>query len=326
VYVATGRLAGTALTKEVSPVVVDEDNLLLGPSRVDVKRHQQARTRYWGNAPSKKLDRELTRESGPALCVALAPTPGALLGLCRVCSGALGRGRDVVVVELGEVLHGSLAQGVDPAREVAVDTAGIATRLPSEAPWSRLAMTFAASLWRLWCRRSPVGFSRFCAAGSLLHPQLANLGRIHAGFFPRAAATGLSLSRLDELILRQLSPDWQTPAKLFVNAMKSDSPLGAWLSLTGDLYLAARLLAWSEHTQGVVVERQKQSPARDSEMVASSFRWGRGGHAILDALPELQAAPPVEIGGAVAYEPSHPWVTRLDTASIPYVGPLRSRQ
>ena len=37
VYVAMGRVAGAALTKVASPVVVDDDNLLLGPSRVDPK-------------------------------------------------------------------------------------------------------------------------------------------------------------------------------------------------------------------------------------------------------------------------------------------------
>lgn len=57
--------------------------------------------------------------------------------------------------------------------------------------------------------------------------------------FPRVSEHGLSLSRLDELILQQLSPEWQTPARVFVNAMSAGSELGAWVSHTGDQYVRA---------------------------------------------------------------------------------------
>jgi hypothetical protein len=49
-------------------------------------------------------------------------------------------------------------------------------------------------------------------------------------------------------------------------------------------------------------------------MTQWSFRWRAGGEAILEALPSLGAAPPVEIGGAVTYDPDHPWVCRLSAA------------
>jgi hypothetical protein len=185
--------------------------------------------------------------------------------------------------------------------------------------WSSFETAMAAALWRLWCRRSPVAFSRFCASASDLHFQLANLGRYHAGFFPRMTDRGLSLSRLDELILRQLSHEWLTPAALYAGALGGSPQLGSWTSHTGDLFVAARLLVWSHHTQDTIVERRKEYPSGGSEMLAWSFRWRKGGEAILDTLPEIQSAPPVEIGGAVAYDPERPWVCRFGIGGAPYV-------
>lgn len=57
-------------------------------------------------------------------------------------------------------------------------------------------------------------------------------------------------------------------------------------------------------------------------MLAWSFRWAEGGNAILDALPSMDVAPPVEIGGASAYDPARPWAVRLGAASVPRVGPF----
>lgn len=322
VHVAIGRLAGAALAKAVSPVVVDDDNLLLGPSRAGVRRHHAARARFWGRAPGPELDGELARMEGPPLCVALPPTPGGLLSLCRVCSAALERGRAVEVIQLGASASGTLPPGLDPAAADHVDAGRIAAQLPGAARWSRLETALAASLWRLWCRRSPVAFSRFCATAAPLDPQIAGLGRCHAGFFPRATAQGLLLSRVDELILRHLSREWQTPATVFVRAMKAGSPLVEWLSLLGDLFLAARLRAWARHAQGRTVERRKEPGAGGSAMSAWSFRWSAGAEAILDTLPGVGAAPPLEIGGAVACDPSRPWVARLDAAANPFVAPL----
>jgi hypothetical protein len=321
VYVAVGSLAGGALAKVVSPVVVADDNLLVGPSRADVTRHLAARTHYWGSAPSRDLDDDLTRASNRPVCVALPPTRNGLLSLCRVCSAALERGREVHVMDLGSGTPDSPPRGVDPAREVCLDAERIARRLPAVVRWSSLETALAATLWRLWCRRSPAAFSRFCASASTLHPQLGNLGRYHAGFFPRVAGAGqgLTLSRLDELILRQLSREWLTPTRVFVNAMTAGPELGAWLSHSGELYLAARLLAWSRHAQGRIVEGRKESPTSDSEMLAWSFRWRAGGEVILDALSGPQAAPPVAIGGAVAHDPDRPWVCRFDAAGEPYI-------
>src|SRR5690606_19456753 len=102
---------------------------------------------------------------------------------------------------------------------------------------STLQTALAATLWRLWCRRSPVGFSRFCASGSSYHPQLANLGRYHAGQFPRQVGQVVTLSRVDELVLGQLSREWLTPVELFVSAIKTGSGLYAWFTHMGDLYL-----------------------------------------------------------------------------------------
>ena len=322
VHIAIGRLAGAALAEVASPVVVADDNLLLGPSRADLQRHQAARARYWGGAPSPELHEELGRTSGAMLCVELPPTPSGLLSLCQVCSAAIERGREVLVVDLGSESPGAYPQALDPAQKVHMDAPEASLHRPPAARWSQLETALAATLWRLWCRRSPVAFSRFCASGSALHPQIANLSRYHAGLFPRALGPGLLLSRLDDLILRQLSREWLTPARVFRNAMEAGLELDAWLSHTGDLHLAARLLAWSRHTRGRVVERREEHPGSPAEMTRWSFRWRAGGEAILDWLPTLGAAPPFAVGGAVAYDPERPWVGRLDIAGEPYLSRL----
>ncbi len=319
VHIAIGGIAGAALQEVAGPVVVDDDNLLLGPSSPDLTRHRTLRARYWGGSPSTDLDSELSLTSGPPLCVDLPSTPGGLLSLCRICALAIENNRDVSVVALGSEATGARSPGIDPAQAVYLDEAIILQNRPPAAPWSKLQTAFAATLWRLWCRRSPVAFSRFCASGSALHPQLADLGRYHAGVFPRATAQGLLLSRVDELVLRRLSREWITPGEMFVHAATAAPELDAWLSHLGDLYLVSRLLAWSSHTRGRVVEQRGSHPASPSEMMGWAFRWHEGGEKILSALPGLEAAPKVEVGGAVAYDPERPWVSRVDASAEPYV-------
>jgi hypothetical protein len=322
VHIAVGSLAGAALAKAVSPVVVADDNLLLGPSSADMHRHQAARARYWGTSPSPRLHEELARASGRGLCVELPPTPSGLLTLCQVCSAAIEHEREVFVVDFGSEPRRAYPEGLDPAQEVYRDAGQAVKERPPPGRWSALETALAATLWKLWCRRSPVAFSRFCATGSALHPELGNLSRYHAGFFPRIGGPGLSLSRLDELVLSHLSEEWSTPVKVFLKAAKAGSALDAWISHTGDLYLAARLLAWSRHTRGSIVERRREHPANPSEMTRWAFRWRAGAEAILHALPSLGAAPPVSIGGAVAYDLKRPWVCRVDVSEKPYVSRL----
>jgi hypothetical protein len=178
-------------------------------------------------------------------------------------------------------------------------------------------------LWKLWCRRSPTAFSRFCAAGSRLHPLISDLSRFHAGFFPRLSGDRLLLARFDELLLQMLSQEWSTPVQVYVKAMNTDSELDAWISHTGDLYVMARLHAWFHHTKGRIVERRQEYHPRGSEMLQWSFRWHPGGEAILEALPSLDVGPPVEIGGAVAYDPDHPWVNGV--TMVGSTGPMEAR-
>jgi hypothetical protein len=318
IYIALGHILGATLKKVLKPVIVADDNLLLGPSRVLMSAHHAARARYWGSIPSAKLDARLSRLSGAVLCIAVPPTLNGLLTLCRLCSVALEGKNEVHIMPLAPVNLAS-AGGIDPGRKAHLDSESIAHKLPPPVPWSGLETAMAATIWRLWCRASPVAFSQYCAAASALHPQLADLGRWHAGFFPRLQSGKLLLSRLDELILRQLSTGWSTPSRIYVNTLSSESVLAEWLSHTGDTYIAARLLAWSRHTPGLVVERRREKSTNGSEMLAWSFRWHPGGEAILDGLPSHNAAPLLAIGGAKAYDSCRPWVCRLDAASVPYV-------
>ncbi|WP_437508348.1 hypothetical protein [Sorangium sp. So ce1099] len=318
VYVAVGRVAGAELARKVAPVLIDDDNLLLGPSSADPKRHPALRACYWGGSPSERLDKELARTSDTALCVALPPTPGGLLSFCRVAATAAARGRLLFVIDLGKDAAVASPQGRDPAKAAEVNVAEALRRKPSTAERSNLEAALAATLWRLWCRRSPVAFSRFCASGSRFHPQLANLGRYHAGQFPRQIGQAVLLSRVDELVLNQLSREWLTPLELFVSAMKARTGLYDWFTHMGDLYLAKRLLEWSRHGHGRVVEC-REHPGEQSELKRWSFRWHARSETILEALPDLHIAPPVTIGGAVAYDAARAWVCRFDAGGTPYL-------
>jgi hypothetical protein len=157
--------------------------------------------------------------------------------LCQVCFLAINHDRALLVVDLGQPPPAT-SPGIDPAHEVALDAAAVLQPMPPAIRWSKLQTAFAATLWALWCRRSPTAFSRFCAAGSALHPLLSDLSRYHAGMFPRRLGQGLALARFDELLLGQLSREWTTPVQLYVKAMRAASELEAWVSHTGDRYVA----------------------------------------------------------------------------------------
>src|SRR5215212_4509657 len=101
-HIAFGKLAGAALEKVLSPLVVADDNLLMGPSRIDAERHGVARARYWGSAPSRDVDNVLADSSVNAVVVALSGTLNGLLTLSRICSAALEKGREVYVLDVGQ--------------------------------------------------------------------------------------------------------------------------------------------------------------------------------------------------------------------------------
>jgi hypothetical protein len=318
VHVAIGGCAGGELRSVVSPVVAMMDDVLMGPSSTDPKRHLSLRVRYWNAPHFTDIDSEIGTQ-GP-LCVYLPPTASGLLSLCRVCSIAFQQKREVFVVDLrGKRVKRS--RGIDPDQDAFIVIGNDVEHLPPPVRWSSIEVAFAATLWKLWCRRSPTAFSRFCAAGSRLHPLMSDLARLHAGFFPRLSGDCLLPARFDELLLRELSQEWLTPVKIIVNAVKADSELEKWFRHIGDLYFADRLQAWFHHTQGRIVERRQEQHPNNPEMLGWSFRWHPGGEAILEALPSLSAGPPVEIGGAVAYDPRRPWISCVD-ANGPHVRKL----
>ncbi|WP_437484812.1 hypothetical protein WME75_45895 [Sorangium sp. So ce1014] len=318
VYVAIGRIAQSELKKIVSPVVVDDDNLLLGPSSSDPRRHRAARTGYWGRRPSAKLSKELARSADLPICVAIPPTINGLLSLCRICASGAERKRQIKLIALRSDIAVPFPHGQDPTEEAFFDVADALRRNPTVTECSELEVALLATVWKLWCERSPVALSRLCAAGGALHPQLANLGCYHAGYFPRRVDKKLLLSRFDELLLRQLSGEWITSTRVFVNGQVDSPGLREWLSHVGDLYVPRRLLEWSRHGGGRLVEYQEH-PEKPSEMNRWSFRWHAGGEAILESLPSLRAAPPVSIGGCVAYDADRAWVCRFDGRGSPYI-------
>lgn len=322
-HVAIGGIAGAVLSDLTSPVVVASDNLLLGPANTHPSRHRDLRAEYWGKDALLSLPKARDRSGDLPICVWLPPTPNAFLILCQIAARALKRERKLFVVDLSLVVPATPPRGIDPGPAPYVDAATVLPSAPPATMWSTRETESAAELWRLWCRRSPTHFSKRCSHAQ--SPALANLGRIHAGTFPTYAGRKLSLSRLDELLLRQLSPEWRTPAEVFSRASREEAEFEAWLSHLGDLYVARRLREWARHSQGGIVERKREPQARSSAMQRWSFRWARGGEAILDELPSVSMAPPLFLGGAVAYDTAHIWVSCVDTGGTPRTRRLRSR-
>ena len=72
------------------------------------------------------------------------------------------------------------------------------------------------------------------------------------------------------------------------------------------MFLERRLHAWSRHTQDRVVERRRAP--QSSQEAPWDFRLSAKGEDFLERVPSFDAAPPVEIGGAVAYDRHRPWI------------------
>src|SRR5580658_10769220 len=151
VHVALSHILSEELRRLVSPVVTVRDNVLMGPSSTDLKRHQALRARYGTSPPSTDIASEIGTQ-GP-LCLYLPPTASALLTLCRICSIAIQTKREIFVVSLGARPPGR-SRGIDPHPPIVRNVAALLRRA-RPVRWSSIEVAFAATLWKLWCRRSP---------------------------------------------------------------------------------------------------------------------------------------------------------------------------
>jgi hypothetical protein len=312
-----------------SPVVVVEDNLLVGPSSKVLEVHYAMRTKYCGYSPSTSLDERLacaTPYSG--LCVCLGPNLRDFLNLCRICAFLPKAKNRIYNVFLDmSNLHAPTSQ-FDPRHALLIDYNKSLSLRPNrfkvKTPWTRQQAMFPATLWNLWCAPSPEAFSSYCAEARENDDLFDDLGRYHAGFFPRSGihANELALSRFDELVIRQLflakgQRHWSTTAQL----SEGSTALDAWLSHTGLQFLETRLHAWCDHTQQRIVERWK--PPAGFREKSWEFNLTAMGESFLEGMPSFDAAPPLHIGGAVAYERHRPWVNDAGVVTLAQEAALR---
>jgi hypothetical protein len=154
---------------------------------------------------------------------------------------------------------------------------------------------------------------RSCLRGVSGFPELGPLWLFLSAFFPRKTPQGgLRLSRFDELLLRILSSEWQTPVKVFIH----DSPMGEELLplglCAGDLFMADRLARWAQHGESPAVERTA-GPRPGSRMLSSAYRITERGLRLRErGLDQLTDAPPLPIAGTEAYASGAPWVLLED--------------
>ncbi len=170
-----------------------------------------------------------------------------------------------------------------------------------------------ALFWRKLCDRSPV-LSSSGGHGGPGRDQLHALGGYQAGFFPRAGARGLVLSRFDELLLSCLGKQGSTPVEVFVSRSAAGEELRRWLTLTGDVFLARRLAQWARH-DGDAAALASEPFQPDNVMKSARYRLSDAGDALLQhGLAEITRGAPLVVWGATAYDPSSPWVVVDDTA------------
>jgi hypothetical protein len=267
------------------PISVVEENLLLGPTSVDPRLMSELRNGYWRTRGERQRNRfrDVIRalEAGRPLVLWMSDVPEDQLLLCWLCYVAACReGLPIFVVEIDSLRpkhHAQTSMGeARPAQKMLGS---------SEIAWRR-------DLWRSYCSRSP---SRFCEAAGTAG--LVALATCYRGFFPRRSGKRLRLSQLDEAVLGAVDGARVTEQDLLVAAAMPTAALAPWLARTGDGFLVTRLAAWQHHQAIAVRRRRDAHPLRRAEYYLTAL-----GERILHAgLRVMAEAPPLEIGGSVAY-------------------------
>jgi len=303
-------------------VVRASDCLLIGPSRRDPSEHVRARQAWWSYGEGERWDLLYSPDIQWQLPV-VAWVSGSLqerVNLWRACAFLHHLGitsKDLRVLELEPVPPRSGRREPKPPFECAASVSHhsdevLLDHLAKAQPFPRARYDRAESLWKRFTADNPSPFVRSCRRGAGGFPELGPLWAFLSQFFPRKATRGtLRLNRFDDLLLRILSPEHQTPVKVFVH----DSPMGVELrqlaSCTGDLFVARRLDQWANHAGFAVECASGQRP--DTPMLAFSYRITERGMRLREGgLTDLADAPSLPVAGIEVYAPSAPWVLLED--------------
>jgi len=311
-FAADTEIASVLRTHRTYPVVTFIDNLLVGPSAWDPNTHLSLRGEYWGNRRRQRrnlMSLWSTLHLKNPLVVWTSNSLEHRVALWMLCAWLERAGRkstDVRLVTLPErktphlfVCSGAILHGgeIGPRIEAAV-------ALP-EATRRR-----AEGLWKKFVDKSPKAFSDQCQRGLRGFPEVRSIGTYHAGFFPQYSGTRLAISRFDQVMFACVSGEWATPVTIFSHRSAEGDFLRNWLSCAGDIFLSRRLRDWADHDCDEVALESRPLDL-SNPMRSHLYRLtSRGKDIARNGLGNISQGPRLAIGGAMAYDPSAPWVIR----------------
>lgn len=303
-------------------VVRASDCLIVGPSRRDALEHARARQTWWKS--SEQWDRLYLPEVRwePPVVVWVSASIVERVNLWRTCSWLRHLGiatRDIRILEFDAIPLSGMPMEPMPSFDCTASVADhpdklLLERLARARPFSQARYDRAVSLWDRYTDKDPLLFITSCLHGVKGFHELAPLWRFLSCLFPRRTPEGtLRLSRLDELILTNLSGEWRTPVAVFAHESKPGVELRQLLSCIGDLFLPDRLEQWAAHGSSAAVERAPGTKQPDNPMLSSVYRISERGIQLREAgLEQLTDAPSLPIAGTEAYASVAPWVLLED--------------
>lgn len=180
--------------------------------------------------------------------------------------------------------------------------------LAGAVPLSRDDLTSVSRLWRAFAAESPVDFDRARRVESMTSPFAEIVARGFGFAFPvqlDGDPLRVILSEFDHSLLVHLSTDhWRTPIDV-IRGIHGARSLYA-LAFGGEWLISHRLRAWAAHPSEPPLFESRSRPG-DRPMTNIELRLTPAGQSALTKGLRPQDAPPMHVGGAVAYDPIRTW-------------------
>jgi Domain of unknown function (DUF1835) len=161
----------------------------------------------------------------------------------------------------------------------------------------------ASARWRLFCATTPRGLADIATT----REPWFGLSTDYLRFFPRAISKALCVSEFDEVVLSGFSPKaWRRPLSLLSPERLTQHPV---LLNHGDLLPLLRLDAWTVPRPLPVLLRRETG----NERIYTRYEYrltAHGARVLKHGLGNVAWAPPLSMGGHVAYDAKNPWVVR----------------
>ncbi|ABC81186.1 hypothetical protein [Anaeromyxobacter dehalogenans] len=320
VHLVQGAMAEASVkAASAGEVIGVVDDLTYGPCSLSPIRHALLRRRFWqaeaeGGPGGRWLSQDRTERADTHVFSAdeLGRRLSVLADDFRVCLWVSGHWREMLFgCWAADALHriGVAEERVligrprAPKQPVAwIDETDLNEAVERAAPMSPKWKAGALRVWRSYCQ-SAAAIEQLRSSHPAVLPRLGSALRHYADLLPREGTRSRSrLSRLDEAILGALSSKaWRVYPELFRSL---SSPLSRFVNIFGDLPVS-RVWHWSQHRRGMFIERAPEG----TDETGPGFRLTETGVELLrDGLTRFDDAPPLQVGGHLAYGRTDPWL------------------